>query len=160
MCIRDRSLAYPTRGGNTCSTSSSSGCSPSCWSSPSRRSGAPGTTGPTMTEPPDTTGPADGAAVTPAPGAAPAPGPAAAPDPLELLRSRSYVQLLVLAALIGVPISAVAYFYLALVSKLQHWVFTSLPSDLGFHGTPVWWPVLPPVGGRHPGQPDHHLSLI
>ena len=96
-----------------------------------------------MAEPPDTTGPADGAAVTPAPGATPAPAPAAAPDPLELLRSRSYVQLLVLAALIGVPISAVAYFYLALVSKLQHWVFTSLPSGLGFHGTPVWWPVLP-----------------
>jgi H+/Cl- antiporter ClcA len=74
--------------------------------------------------------------------------PAAAPaalDPTELLRSRSYVQLLVLAALIGIPISAVAYFYLALVSKLQHWVFTSLPAALGFHGTPVWWPVLPLV---------------
>jgi len=76
------------------------------------------------------------------------PAPAAAPaalDPTELLRSRSYVQLLVLAALIGIPISAVAYFYLALVSKLQHWVFTSLPTGLGFHGTPVWWPVLPLV---------------
>jgi H+/Cl- antiporter ClcA len=77
--------------------------------------------------------------------AAPAAAPPAAPDPNELLRSRSYVQLLVLAALIGIPISAVAYFYLALVGKLQHWVFTSLPSGLGFHGTPVWWPVLPLV---------------
>ena len=30
------------------------------------------------------------------------------PDPLALLRSRSYVALLVLAAVIGVPVSAVA----------------------------------------------------
>jgi H+/Cl- antiporter ClcA len=60
---------------------------------------------------------------------------------MELLKSKSYLQLLVLAALIGVPVSAVAYFYLALVSRLQTWIFQSLPSGLGFHGTPVWWPV-------------------
>src|ERR1700728_2163513 len=64
-------------------------------------------------------------------------------DPLALLRSRSYVALLVLAAIIGVPISAVAYFFLALVSKLQTWIFTDLPSGLGFHGEPLWWPVPP-----------------
>ncbi len=46
-------------------------------------------------------------------------------DPgLALLRSRSYVALLVLAALIGVPVSAAAYFFLALVSKMQAWIFT------------------------------------
>jgi H+/Cl- antiporter ClcA len=67
----------------------------------------------------------------------------APPDPLELLRSRSYVALLVLAAIIGVPVSAAAYFFLALVSKLQTWIFTSLPSGLGFHGEPLWWPVPP-----------------
>ena len=60
---------------------------------------------------------------------------------MELLKSKSYVQLLVLAALIGVPVSAVAYFYLALVGHLQTWIYQSLPSSLGFHGTPVWWPV-------------------
>jgi H+/Cl- antiporter ClcA len=65
------------------------------------------------------------------------------PDPLELLRSRSYVALLVLAAVIGVPVSAAAYFFLALVSKLQTWIFTDLPSGLGFHGEPLWWPVPP-----------------
>src|ERR1700685_469538 len=64
-------------------------------------------------------------------------------DPLALLRSRSYVALLVLAAIIGVPVSAAAYFFLALVSKLQGWVFTDLPGDLGFHSEPLWWPVLP-----------------
>jgi hypothetical protein len=62
-------------------------------------------------------------------------------DPLGLLRSRSYVALLLLAATIGVPISAAAYFFLALVSKLQEWIFTTLPKDLGFHAEPMWWPI-------------------
>jgi H+/Cl- antiporter ClcA len=89
-------------------------------------------------------------------------------DALALLRSRSYLGLLVLAALIGVPVSAVAYFFLALVAKLQTWVFTSLPGALGFHGEPLWWPVpplvlagilvgltiryLPGKGGRSPAE--------
>jgi H+/Cl- antiporter ClcA len=64
-------------------------------------------------------------------------------DPLALLRSRSYVALLVIAAIIGVPVSAAAYFFLALVSKLQGWIFTDLPKDLGFHAEPLWWPLLP-----------------
>ena len=65
------------------------------------------------------------------------------PDPVALLRSKSYLVLLVLAALVGVPVSAAAYFFLALVSKLQGWIFTSLPKDLGFHAEPLWWPILP-----------------
>ena len=64
-------------------------------------------------------------------------------DPLALLRSRSYVALLVLAAIIGVPVSAAAYFFLALVSKMQGWIFTDLPKGLGFHAEPLWWPLLP-----------------
>jgi H+/Cl- antiporter ClcA len=96
----------------------------------------------------DTTGSSPGEPAPPT-GAAPATDtaavaadpPAAPPDPAELLKSKSYLQLLVLAAVIGVPVSAVAYGYLALVSKLQHWVYQSLPTALGFHGTPVWWPV-------------------
>jgi H+/Cl- antiporter ClcA len=67
------------------------------------------------------------------------------PDPVAILRSRSYLGLLVLAAIIGVPVSALAYFFLALVTKLQGWIFTSLPDGLGFHGEPLWWPVLPLV---------------
>jgi H+/Cl- antiporter ClcA len=51
--------------------------------------------------------------------------------------------LLVLAAIIGVPVSAAAYFFLALVSKLQGWIFTDLPKGLGFHGEPLWWPIPP-----------------
>ncbi len=66
-------------------------------------------------------------------------------DPLAPLRSRGYVGLLVLAAIIGVPISAVAYGFLALVGKMQGWIFTSLPSGLGFHAEPLWWPIPPLV---------------
>jgi H+/Cl- antiporter ClcA len=89
-------------------------------------------------------------------------------DPFALLRTRSYLVLLVLAAVIGVPISAAAYFFLALVTKLQAWIFTDLPSGLGLHGEPLWWPVpplvlagvlvsltiryLPGTGGRSPAQ--------
>jgi H+/Cl- antiporter ClcA len=66
-------------------------------------------------------------------------------DPLAPLRSRSYLALLALAAIIGVPVSAAAYGFLALVSKVQGWIFTSLPRDLGLHAEPVWWPIPPLV---------------
>ena len=71
------------------------------------------------------------------------PVPPSTPDPYELLRSPSYIGLLVLAALVGVPIAMVAYFFLAFVTKAQHYVFVSLPEDLGFDSSPFWWPVLP-----------------
>jgi H+/Cl- antiporter ClcA len=64
----------------------------------------------------------------------------AAPDPQALLRSREYLKLLALAAIIGVPISAVAYGFLKLVAELQHALYTSIPKDLGFDSTPSWWP--------------------
>ena len=67
--------------------------------------------------------------------------PASPADPQAMLRSRSYVGLLVLAAVLGVPISAAAWGFLALVSGLQDWVLTDLPRALGFHGTPLWWPL-------------------
>jgi H+/Cl- antiporter ClcA len=67
------------------------------------------------------------------------------PDPQVVMRSRAYGMLLVLAAVIGVPVSAVAFGFLALVSKLQGWIFTSLPHGLGFHSEPLWWPIPPLV---------------
>ena len=63
------------------------------------------------------------------------------PDPQALLRSPSYVRLLVVAAVLGVPVSAVAYGFLALVNYLQKEIFTHLPHGLGFATTPVWWPL-------------------
>jgi H+/Cl- antiporter ClcA len=62
-------------------------------------------------------------------------------DPMAVLRSRRYVGLLVLAAVLGVPISAAAYGFLALVAELQAWVYTDLPQALGFDGAPPWWPL-------------------
>lgn len=60
---------------------------------------------------------------------------------MAILRTTEYLRLLVLAAVIGVPVSAVAYGFLKLVSLLQEWVFVSLPKGLGFAGTPAWWPL-------------------
>jgi H+/Cl- antiporter ClcA len=77
---------------------------------------------------------------TPAKTTAAKPGSA---SPLAALRTRGYLVLLVLAALIGAPISAIAYGFLALVTKLQGWIFTDLPKGLGFHAEPLWWPLLP-----------------
>ena len=58
-----------------------------------------------------------------------------------MLRSRAYVSLLVFAAILGVPISAAAYGFLALVSYLQKELFTHLPHGLGYATVPAWWPL-------------------
>jgi H+/Cl- antiporter ClcA len=62
-------------------------------------------------------------------------------DPLAMIRSRAYLSALVLAALLGVPISAAAYGFLALVSQIQEYVFDDLPNDLFSSGAPAWWPL-------------------
>jgi H+/Cl- antiporter ClcA len=62
-------------------------------------------------------------------------------DPRTLLRSRSYLQLLVIAAVLGVPVSAAAYGFLALIDGLQQEIFTHLPHGLGFSSEPTWWPL-------------------
>lgn len=80
------------------------------------------------------------AGVAPAPPAAPAAPPAAA-DPAALIRSPSYLGLLAVAALIGAPVSAVAFGFLKLVGLLQGWFFGSVPREIGFHEVPVWWPL-------------------
>jgi H+/Cl- antiporter ClcA len=69
--------------------------------------------------------------------------PTPAANPVELLKSRNYVGLLVLGAVIGVPVAAASYYFLKVINLTQHWVFTSLPNDLGFKGEPIWWPVIP-----------------
>jgi H+/Cl- antiporter ClcA len=65
----------------------------------------------------------------------------AAPDPLDVIRSKEYLRALVLAALIALPIAAVAYGFLALIDWLQEAVFIDLPSGLGFDSPPIWWPI-------------------
>jgi H+/Cl- antiporter ClcA len=94
-------------------------------------------------------------------------GGSAAPDPVELLRSRRYVAILVLGALVGVPVATIAYFFLKAVGELQHYVFTTLPGDLGFDSEPAWWPIpMVALGGvlvalaitRLPGTGGHEPS--
>ncbi|MFE3525373.1 chloride channel protein [Streptomyces sp. NPDC059161] len=79
-------------------------------------------------------------------------------DPLTLLRSRAYLMLLVLSALIGVPVSAAAFGFLALVGEVQPLIYTDLPTSLGFDGTPPWWPLpLLAVGGLLTGLTVKYL---
>lgn len=64
-------------------------------------------------------------------------------DPFAELRTRQYAALLIMAAVLGVVISFLVYWYLKLITDMQTWVFTDLPKGLGFHGEPPWWPLLP-----------------
>ena len=80
------------------------------------------------------------------------------PDAQALLRSNDYVKLLILAALLGVPVSAVAYGFLELVDWLQESLFTDLPGTLGFDSAPVWWPLpLLALSGLLAGLAIRHL---
>jgi H+/Cl- antiporter ClcA len=65
----------------------------------------------------------------------------AAIDHVAVLRSKAYLSALVLAALLGIPISIAAYGFLALVEKLQEAIFEDLPGDVFTGTTPAWWPV-------------------
>ena len=60
---------------------------------------------------------------------------------MAVIRSRPYIVALVLAAILGVPISAAAYGFLALVSWLQGYLFTDLPTQLTGGPPPAWWPI-------------------
>lgn len=67
----------------------------------------------------------------------PSPPRGATPDPVELLRSRSYLALLVFGAIIGVPVATAAHFFLKGVDESQHYLFETLPGELGFDGEPM-----------------------
>ncbi|MFD9291959.1 chloride channel protein [Streptomyces sp. NPDC060030] len=90
------------------------------------------------------------------------------PDPLAVVRTRGYAVLLIMVAALGVPISAAAFGFLALVHELQDLTYTDLPHALGFARTPSWWPLpllavaglltalvirhLPGTGGHKPAE--------
>jgi H+/Cl- antiporter ClcA len=92
--------------------------------------------------------------------------PAVRPD--ELLRSRAYLAALILGAVLGVPVAAVAYVFLAVIGEAQQYLFVTLPTTLGFDGAPAWWPIplltlsgllvalivrrLPGTGGHEPAE--------
>jgi H+/Cl- antiporter ClcA len=57
------------------------------------------------------------------------------------LGGTSYLQLVGLGAVIGVPAALVAALFLALVHDLEHWLWTDLPDRLG-HSSPPWYLVI------------------
>jgi H+/Cl- antiporter ClcA len=81
-----------------------------------------------------------------------------------VLLSPGYLKLLLLAAVIGAPVSLVAFGFVGLEHQMQHWIWTSLPSGLGFDQPPWWWPLptlaltgvlVVPVLTRMPGRGGH-----
>ena len=113
--------------------------------------------------------------------AAPAPAPAHPIDPGALIRSRGYVGLLVLAAVIGIVVSLAGWAFLELTVAMQHWIYQDLPVAIGFATAPWWWPLpvlvlagfpvalaitrLPghgghrPAGGLNAGPPTQPVEL-
>jgi H+/Cl- antiporter ClcA len=57
------------------------------------------------------------------------------------LGGTSYLQLVGLGAVIGVPAALLAALFLALVHDLEHWLWSDLPDHLG-HSSPPWYLVL------------------
>ena len=71
-------------------------------------------------------------------------GPPAGPpniDPVAVIRSKPYLAALIFAAILGIPVSAVAYGFLAAVSKIQRYVFDELPTQVTGGPGPAWWPL-------------------
>ncbi|MFF1556028.1 chloride channel protein [Streptomyces sp. NPDC058279] len=59
----------------------------------------------------------------------------------ELLRSPGYLKALLFCALIGIPVSLVAFWFLYALHELEHLVWGDLPEALGWHVPPWWWPL-------------------
>ncbi|WP_104165703.1 chloride channel protein [Arthrobacter sp. SX1312] len=89
-------------------------------------------------------------------------------DPIAVIRSKAYIAALVLAAVLGIPISIIAYGFLASVAAVQQFVFVGLPDQFLGGPAPAWWPVpwsvlcglltaltiryLPGTGGHSPAE--------
>ncbi|MDX6763729.1 MULTISPECIES: chloride channel protein [Streptomyces] len=78
---------------------------------------------------------------TPAPASAPAEPPPEGDRLRDMLRTPGYLKLLVLCALIGIPVSLAAFWFLVALHQLEHLVWADLPEALGWSGPPWWWPL-------------------
>ena len=94
--------------------------------------------------------------------------PAPPADPTAPMRTREFRSLVVLAGLLGIIASTIAWSFLELVTHMQGWVFNDLPDAFGYDAAPVWWPLpvlgiagvivafaidrLPGVGGHIPAE--------
>jgi H+/Cl- antiporter ClcA len=63
------------------------------------------------------------------------------PEPASVMRSRQFLGLLALAAVVGVVASFAAWCFLELIHELQEGVYTDLPEALGYDKAPLWWPL-------------------
>jgi len=70
------------------------------------------------------------------------PAPALTPEQATAtMRSRRYVALLLVVAIVGIVVSLASWGFLELIYQLQRELYTHLPSALGYHhGPPLWWP--------------------
>ena len=60
----------------------------------------------------------------------------------DLVESKSFAVLLLVAAVVGLVVSLGSWAYLELTTRMQTWVFVDAPRGLGFGaGEPLWWPV-------------------
>ncbi|MEU9160435.1 chloride channel protein [Streptomyces sp. NPDC048424] len=59
----------------------------------------------------------------------------------EILRTPGYLVILVYSALLGIPVSLVAFWFLVGLHELQHVFWTDLPHHLGWDTAPWWWPL-------------------
>jgi H+/Cl- antiporter ClcA len=89
----------------------------------------------------DSRGPVGPPEPAPGPPAAAAPGGPAEIDPAAVIRSKRYLSALILAGILGIPISVVAYGFLALVAKIQGYLFDELPTEVTGGPAPAWWPL-------------------
>ena len=62
-------------------------------------------------------------------------------DPQALIRSQQYRVLLILAAVVGLLVSAASWLFLEAVHEIEIVVYEHLPHDLGYEHVPLWWPL-------------------
>ena len=72
----------------------------------------------------------------------------AKPAAVPALSGKTYLRLVLLGALIGIPAALVAAAFLAIVHTGENWLWDDLPTSMGY-ASPPWWLVLglPTIGG-------------
>ncbi|GGT84314.1 chloride channel protein [Streptomyces lateritius] len=82
----------------------------------------------------------------------------------DLLLAPGYLKVLFLCALIGIPVSLAAFWFLVGLHELEHVLWADLPHDLGWDAPAWWWPlplflvaglVVGLVAARLPGAGGH-----